>query len=444
MSFHNGRIFLALFDSLKEMELPFHFGGGTVPSPSIINGVTEDGEPCTLVDTFQTASQFHLGAFDVRKEVYSANHLFIGKMFRTTEEVRFSSLLVSYTCLEEWLSYARTFETDPRAKTATFSWPPGFEVRVDAIRAKASLDGAFHTGGDSFRSLNWEYCALIKFTPDEEIGYECYLEMASSFCNLLTLLVGEPVYPKRVEARGEDVEIGGGQMMKEAIQMFVNAGEKDRTPASIHPLQMIIPFSIVRDRIGDILNRWFVRSRDLKPAPELFFSAIRRPSPYLATLLLDLVRAFECFHRFKYDATYVSTEEYAGYSAKIAESFPDSMPSDLKTSLKSRLKYGNEYSLRKRFQEACNELGPELMCLVATDVKAFINGVVDTRNYYIHHDKELEPTALRGRPLFHATCRLRVMLMILWLREVGIEDQTILARLPESNFYSALRLGQTG
>jgi len=67
LSLRNGNISLALFDSLKPLNFPVHFAGGDVFRPNIINGVTDSGDPCTLLEAFQSSFKYHLSSFDALK-----------------------------------------------------------------------------------------------------------------------------------------------------------------------------------------------------------------------------------------------------------------------------------------------------------------------------------------------------------------------------------------
>lgn len=59
------------------------------------------------------------------------------------------------------------------------------------------------------------------------------------------------------------------------------------------------------------------------------------------------------------------------------------------------------------------------------NVKDLVNRMVDTRNYFTHYPPELKNTAFAGDHLHHANYKLRVLLIILLLKEIGLEEALI-------------------
>lgn len=104
---------------------------------------------------------------------------------------------------------------------------------------------------------------------------------------------------------------------------------------------------------------------------------------------------------------------------------PAGTPAPLRDALKSRIKYGNEFSLRKRLNEIFAGIGPQNTALIAPNSATFISDVVDTRNYLTHYSDDLKEQTLEGADLFNANLRLKILLTILLLRELGIDEGLI-------------------
>jgi len=56
---------------------------------------------------------------------------------------------------------------------------------------------------------------------------------------------------------------------------------------------------------------------------------------------------------------------------------------------------------------------------------AFIEKVVDTRNYQTHHDEDLKERAVGGEELYHLTQKLKVLLEVCLLTELGFSSEEI-------------------
>lgn len=55
----------------------------------------------------------------------------------------------------------------------------------------------------------------------------------------------------------------------------------------------------------------------------------------------------------------------------------------------------------------------------------FIEKVVDTRNYQTHHDEDLKEHSASGKELYHLTQKLKILLEICLLTELGFSSDEI-------------------
>ncbi|MGA2915832.1 MAG: HEPN domain-containing protein [Sedimentisphaerales bacterium] len=438
LSVQNRDIKLDLFDSLKRSNLRDYLSSGNeVFSPKIIQGITDNGKPCTLLNTF--LANRNDNSSGVCNESYVVNFLLVGKLYNLTDEIKFSSVSINYTYLEEWLGY-QPFKINYNEKplTAKFEPPVFFEFDIDSIDSKITLSGDLITSIEHFTSFEWNYRAFIKVTPKDYMDYNWYLEIISSIGNLLTLLTGEPIYPKQIKACGSDIEIGAGQKTKEIIEFFYGLWG-DKLPKTIHCNEMIAPLPILKERLNIIFQKWFEKSLLLKPTCDLFFSTFRTKT-YQDAVFLNLVQAIESYHRRKCSGIYVDKEEYAKYEKLMTEAIPHEMPKDLKESFRRRLRYGNEYALRKRIREIFSNVQKSMLELIANNTEKFIEKIVDTRNYLTHYDKELESRSItKGIDFYYANEKLWLLLIVLLLKELDIEDSIVADRIKNIRRFSDLQ-----
>ena len=92
-----------------------------------------------------------------------------------------------------------------------------------------------------------------------------------------------------------------------------------------------------------------------------------------------------------------------------------------KDSLKNKIKYGNEFSLKTRLKEIFDKEN----LLNKFIEKKDIGCVVDTRNYLTHYEEDPEKCVVRGEDLYHLIQKLKILLEICLLTELGFSSEEI-------------------
>jgi len=251
-------------------------------------------------------------------------------------------------------------------------------------------------------------------------------------CNLLTLLIGETTFINQVKALGDDVQIGPDKTTKENIELFFTQ-KKVRINKEIHPFEMILPFPRISEQITEVLSLWFTKASGLRSVYDLFFGTFYNPGMYLQFHFLSLMQALESFHRVTKGGKYLSNDDWKPFRSTLANAIPAELDSGHRDSLKSRIKYGNEYSLRKRIGELIESLDEQTLSRLSPTNKYFTGVLVDTRNYLTHYDDELKDVALKNADLYWANQRLRILISLLLLKEIGIQEKLILDQMTENN-----------
>jgi len=101
-----------------------------------------------------------------------------------------------------------------------------------------------------------------------------------------------------------------------------------------------------------------------------------------------------------------------------------------------RFRYINEYSLRKRLKELLTRTDSVFKTILKNG-ETFVENVVSTRNYVTHFDTALESKILTGSALYWATRKLRALLEICLLVELGMtigEIETLFNRNEKMRF----------
>ena len=295
-------------------------------------------------------------------------------------------------------------------------------------------------------SVSSRHRAFLRVDPAENQSLDWYLHVHDDFRDLLTLLVGEPVYTRHFNVHGADPKYDGRGFPQVAL-LFRQDADRGRKEALTS--DMLVAYPAIQERIASVLDAWFSRSEQLRTAHDLFFHTFYNTRPYLRSEFLSLAHALETYDRSAGSSEYLPEAEYSPVCSTLIGAIPQGLSDGLRARLKSQIKYGNEFSFRKRLTNLLAGLAPSTATLVCDDCSAFVGRIVDTRNYFTHYTDELKQTAtLETNDLFRATHRLRILLTILLLKGLGIDENTIGAAIrgnDQLNFiYPAPTQGDAG
>ena len=284
----------------------------------------------------------------------------------------------------------------------------------------------------SFHKDSREHVAILTVTPGEKKPFEWFLERLVDLQNLLTLLIGEPTFPKRTVLYGDEVSEPGFKY-REDIRLFFHP-KHGKVGERLHYVKMLVPFPYVGGQFGKILDSWFLKAELLKSVCDLFFGVIYNDYLFLQFRFLGLIQALETYCRRVQGGKYLPDTDYEKIAAALRAALPPTTPSDLRNSLvQGKIKYGNEYSLRKRLRELLCSLEDETIKLITDSPGKFCEDVTATRNYLTHYTSELQVQAFKGGELYSACLRLRVLLTIILFKELGLEEKDIRTLLVNSH-----------
>jgi DNA repair exonuclease SbcCD ATPase subunit len=145
---------------------------------------------------------------------------------------------------------------------------------------------------------------------------------------------------------------------------------------------------------------------------------IQRNKQYLEHRFLSAAQALETYHRRTMKNNQIDSKEHKKRVKKILKAAPP----EFKDWLEQILEYSNEPSLRRRLREIISA-NAEPMKLIIKDEKGFIQKVLDTRNYLTHYNPKLEGAAAKDNELYEITEKLRRMIEICFLKELGFDSK---------------------
>jgi hypothetical protein len=411
--------------------------------PNIILGLTSDGKKVTLHKCYESKSSLSMPGF--LKTSFVVSVVFIGHHFERKEDIIFDSLSLNYSNLDEWAGisgFHQKLDTNSEGHLSraeiNYSYPQKVEAQLKDFRI--SLNYQFTMSG-AFSEFKLKQTTFLKIETHKPTHFDDYMDMCYHVQNFLSLAEGKAVYPLSIKAkaRGCQTTLSDGKVVYNDIFIFYPIRDSSKSVKQLSRYDMLFSFQDISADFEKCFKNWFAKSETLKPVYDLYFGTLYNSSMYLHHEFLSLVQAMETYHRRTHDGKYLPDEDYLKetYPALI-NAIPQTVSASFRESLKRKLIYLNEFSLRKRLEEILESCGELTNPLINNKVE-FIEDVVNTRNYLTHFDKELEAKAKTGEDLYKLAQKMRFILEVCLLKELGIADTTIGDLISRNQKYQHLR-----
>jgi hypothetical protein len=410
---------LELMSSFKDIQV----------EPEIILGVSSNGKNITLHKCFDTKTNFNFPGFLTSS--FYANVIFIGAHFQKLEDIKFKSISIHYSHLDEWVNISG-FNIKPpgEEKELIIKYKLPEPIKADVSNVlKVLINIRATESSPSFvqKEATIKQETEIKIETSEDKSFEDYRRIMYHIQNFLTLGITEPVHPLAIAGlTGVNKEMIEDKVNYPPVEIFYRLSDIPKSHKPLHPFDMLFTFKDISNSFESFLRNWFEKEDLLEPVYNLYFGTLYNPRMYLEHRFLSLIQAIESFHQRTYGGEYSSDEDYKVVYDALVNSIPEGVRSGLKDRLKEYLKYGNEFSLRKRLKEIFDK-NQEILDGHIGNKKAFIEKVVDTRNYQTHHDEELKERAASGEDLYRLIQKLKLLLEICLLTELGFTSEKIKA-----------------
>ena len=368
--------------------------------------------------------------------------VFIGNHFGKNEDLVFENISINYFLLEKWTGISG-FELNlkkdnpDKGLNIDYSFPEEIEINFDNFKIIITFNLNF--SGDRVKDFNLQQTTFIKFQPDKPIHFTEYL---MNYCyhiqNFLSLALQRAINPILITGQIKNQEnVDNGQKFKD-ISIYHMIRQFQDSNDTVAPFNVLFLFSDIKENFEEHLKIWFSKFELLKPVYDLYFGTIYNPSMYLEQKFLNFIQALESFHRRLFNDKYVIDEEFENIYEQLMNSIPSDINRDFRESLIQKLKYLNEFSLRKRLKEIFNTHKIFLDELIKNPDK-FQDDTVNTRNYLIHYDKDLETKAKQGNDLIKLINILNIILEICFLYELEIPEEKIKSLISRTKRYQSLK-----
>ncbi len=349
----------------------------------IILGVSSDGKKITLKNCLQTKKNIrHLPQ---RKEQYATSEsavsvFYVGCHFARKEDIKFTRLSVRYSQLEEWLG-ERPFDCKESKNEEglsehiwKFTMPKAKEIILD--KCKITISYGFSMGFGVSITPEFEAHVGISVDVGDEMHIDDFFPIVYHIKNFLSLAVGDEVSILAIK--------GTNKNLKDCETIQLSYSEEIPKQRLFSSPFLPFQYNAISKRPEYFFQKWFNMVEKSKPTYDLYFGTVYNPHLYPTLTFLSFAQALESYHSRTFD----------GKTRK---------------------------SLRTRIKELFRKYG-KLFSVFIDNRNKFTRKVVDTRNYYTHYSKHLEKRATKVLDLPFLSDKLRLMLIVILLKEIGFDD----------------------
>lgn len=172
---------------------------------------------------------------------------------------------------------------------------------------------------------------------------------------------------------------------------------------------------------------------DLEPITTPIYLFYQNRKSYAEDVLLDGSNGIKVFHRRLRQNTVALQNEF---DLRLKNIFKYLSLEDQKF-VTEKLEFGYEPSLRRRIKELLAEIDTDILSILFTgkkERKEFIDNVVNTRNYLVHHSELLKSKASKGVMLYHLSKKVNIFLILIVLKEIGFTKEELKKALSSINY----------
>jgi len=367
----------------------------------IILGVLEDGNYCTLFNSFEIRRTHHLPGMEIA--TYISNFLFIGAHFTNKSDIKFNEISVHYLHLDEWLNIRSGFkkiETDPKDFKISIEYelPKSIDVNINSsTKLTVNLTATAPTIKMVQKDVIIRQKAFINFEYNKKASFEKILADSFHFQNFLTLLLQKPSYPKELIGQ---LKMKGDKKLH-PVKIFFQISQLPNEEKELLPIDMLIDYKQIRKKFSTLITSWYANKTKLKTANDPFFSAFYNKHLYTSDKFLYLARSMEAFHR-----------------------------DTIKASATNKVRFSEVYS---RYSKIFNST------LKIRSKKIFVEKILKYRNDFTHSNPILKAGNKKFLDVHNITEQLKLIMACALLTENGLTVEELRKSIESSRLYAHIR-----
>lgn len=392
----------------------------------LIWGITNDGQPVTLLNCHETHRTFSFSVGEDKDEEQEyeqecqADIAFIGAHFTDPEQISFHKIDVQYRYLPQWADLFPYYgHQKPLSDYVAVTNNGTITVQLipevwEASTQKADLIGeeilpeVVRMRIEVPESLSLEQWMDRFITPLQHL-----ISFATQRPTAITSILGY-TYQRASDTREIPVRLA-----------FVPNLTSIETNKDTFPETILFSLQTPEPSFSNIINSWLHIADNLNSMCRLFFGVRYTHLPLDVHFLL-IAQAVEVYQDHYFHKAPLPEEEYQN----LMETLLSACPSEHQRKwLSNALEHSNTANYRQQLKNLVARATPKLQPLFgknAEERKKFAEVVYNTRNYFTHHTKSLAGKAASGKELFYIMKCLSLSLQVCILEDLGFLSQDII------------------
>jgi len=396
-----------------------------IDETGIILGFTTNGKKITLLECYKINQNASFpGIFT---QIYRANYIFEGEHFLNINDLKFYKVSSRISMLEEWVNiWGFDIKLNSNNELNTnFKIPDDIPFDINE-----NLKGLFAFSYKADVLPNSDYkiqqTTKLELIVKNEANYSEFLQFISHFNLFITLGVFSSVDIKEVEFYSKSIthEHVKGRRVETPIKVYFSQIRTNNKLTTGDVNRFLFTFNTIKNNFEVIIKNWFLLKESISPVLGALSEIFAKRTIYTELKFLHIVQALEVYHRrLKQD-----TKKLKIKFKEIIDPIRAKVDKPEKKWLNTKLSFGYEPTLRERLEQLFVEfhIHPLSKILISHDeIRALIDKTVNSRNYYTHYSPELKAKACHERDLVYLSEKLKVLLIIVILRETGFQINEI-------------------
>ncbi|MBC7936368.1 MAG: hypothetical protein H7Y86_13540 [Rhizobacter sp.] len=379
------------------------------PGKFIIHGLTSKGKKITLYNCYPFSRSRSTPGFPTA--TVSATHYFEGDhLFKT--DFNFSLVEFKVTFLDIWLDVGgfKSFDKieNPYSVSLTYELPETIQLFKNDLIEISIIFNYYAPSFKPTHECNIRQECLIQIKHKQTFNLEelwTYINVIKSFFTL---------------AYFSEVNIENVMLVKDEISL--NLKYLNRNPSELdtkrHRRHFLFEYNEIKTSLATVFEKWFNICDQLEPVISLLLEVFKEGSKMNENYFLNIMYGIESFHRRLRSNAKRPQVEFD----QIIKDILESSPTGHQEWLKEKLAFANEPSLKERLEILFSEVSPSILSHLFPQHEKLIIQAKNTRNYFTHYSSSLKKKALDGKELYHLSERLKLLLLVLLLKETGFDD----------------------
>lgn len=390
----------------------------------VIFGITQHKEFITLYNC-----SGYFGDLSAKLMIYGDQH------FGELTDLRFRVMSINIPYFDKWLNPG-SFQREINTTGFVIKYDRPEKIRVvldEELELTIEFNCYIPDTRDKNKIILNEY-ATIQLISNNDEGAEflhlmkhlTYLQQFASFI----FRDGANIDTVRVYSRIED--FSNHRLMGTMIFAMFPFNKFASLDYKMRPL---VPFDAMKDNLQAILQKWLNFAVKGQHIIQLILQDYFQRSVFDENRFLNLIRALEVYHGFKFPGTILSPDDFKSKLDAIVENIPEAYKSEVR----AFFQFSNDPTLDMRLRALIAETNGIQVGVDVPFDDEFIKKVKWSRNYYTHYNPNGQNKALKGEELVRLTEACRTLINFLLLKHLEISDDILTESFKyyiENSYYS--------